>query len=246
MMDRKRNIPAVVVILILLSTGVSYGCYRTVVTMSILELTIMWLFMAIMIASSASHYSKILTDLVFFALCSVFTVSIFGLPFIYIILIIVFLAFTVRVWNASKTDKRNYMLFILLIPLLCYIHQVSESTITVNCTSVCHHNINRLLDALEKHKNDKGKYPEKLEDLVSDYCDYIPRCKPIIGGSSAPFKGKIEEKGKFKPADYSYEVNAKLDNYTIRCEGRNHEPWNIPKGYPMYNPITGLKDRPGE
>lgn len=246
MLKSRGMFPIILLFFILLLNEAAYACYKIVVDLSPHDKILIIFYLCILFAASASDYTKIPVEIFILLLSSILAIGIFGTPVTFLILSIVFVAFIIRVCKIAKADKRNYFLLILLLPLFYCMYLTADSTFTVNCYSICHQKLNHISDALESYRHDQGCYPQKLGDLVPFHRGNIPRCEPIIGSGGAPFKGEIKEKGKFKPADYSYDVNEKLDNYTIRCQSRNHEPWDIPKGYPLYNPINGLKDRPGE
>ena len=229
-----------------LLTGISYACYKFMVDLTTFQWIQIAAFSGIMVVSTAPDYRRMFIDLIVFYISSMIIISAIGVQLLTPVLVLLLIAFIFRVWKESKTDKKNFILLVLLVPFFYYFGLVGKSTFTVNCTSVCHCNMNRMINALDEYKTKNKKYPEKMEDLVPDYLSHIPRCEPIIGDSKVPFRGEIKERGKFRPADYSYEVNSQPDNYTIRCQGRNHEPWDIPKGYPCYNPETLMVDRPGE
>ena len=66
---------------------------------------------------------------------------------------------------------------------------------------------NRLVKNIEKYKNKYGKYPEKLEDLVPEFYDKVPKTKMI-------YKGKNNE---YFYEDFRYDCRKR---YTSKYSGQ--------------------------
>jgi len=94
----------------------------------------------------------------------------------------------------------------------------------------CQSNLKNIGTALEMYSTDnQGRYPSSLDKLTPNYLRSIPIC-PSARSSKVYFR--------------SYSSSSSPDNYTFYCAGLNHKASNVPKDFPQYTCIKGLKPRP--
>ncbi len=97
----------------------------------------------------------------------------------------------------------------------------------------CESNLRTISNAIEMYSTDhKGKYPEKLNELVPDYLPKIPRC-PSAG------------KDTYSPS-YLLKKEGSGESYNLFCLGSNHTASGLGKDFPRYEYSLGtVKEKPG-
>lgn len=211
------------ILFILFTTGISHACYRFFTTLPGTQWIIEYIYAGFLIFLSIYDRKKISHDILFF-LCLPIPIIIIGVQFIEILLPIFILVFIYRVYMKAKSNRENFYLLILLIPLAYTAFTHWDSLYTIDCHSGCNSNISMIKKDLESYRKDKGRYPEKLEELEPEYLSNIPMCEPNILKFNDPEKNRINELGKYKPVPYFYEADPKGTSYVLKCQSRNHEP----------------------
>lgn len=82
----------------------------------------------------------------------------------------------------------------------------------------CISNVNVIAGALDKYYKEKGKYPEKLDELIPDYL-FAPTICPAAGKDTYS-------------ASYKYDNNK--GTYEFYCKGHNHKEVGLPADYPRF------------
>ena len=211
------------ILIISFSTGVSHACYRYFTTLSGTQWIIEFLYAGLMIFASSYDKKKVTQDILVILFLPV-PIVIIGVQFIQILLPVFILIFLYRVFEKAKLDRKNYYLLLMLIPLVYTAFTHRDSLYTINCPAGCNSCMSMIRKGLESYREDKGRYPEKLEELEPDYIDFIPTCEPKILKYDDPQRKRINELGKYKPVPYFYEADPKGTSYILKCQSRNHEP----------------------
>lgn len=119
------------------------------------------------------------------------------------------------------------LLFLSGVYLALNYIKANRSGQSIQCAS----NLKNIGTALEMYSTDNaGHYPSSLDSLTPNYLKIIPTC--ASAGSDTYSQG--------------YVFNAAPDTYTISCRGYYHSQVGIPKDFPQYDSIIGLKMKPVE
>ena len=95
--------------------------------------------------------------------------------------------------------------------------------------SACSSNLKNLGAALEMYSADsEGHYPATMALLTPNYLKTIPTC-PSAGTDTYSASYRVYQGGKV--------------NYTVFCQGHNHESSGTPPDYPRFHAITGISER---
>jgi hypothetical protein len=99
--------------------------------------------------------------------------------------------------------------------------------------TACHSHLKNIATACEMYSTDnQGRYPRTLSALTPAYLKTIPTC---------PAAGQDTYSGSFRSV-YQPDVPTCVDNYTVICQGSNHENVGEIKNYPQYTCENGLVD----
>jgi hypothetical protein len=92
------------------------------------------------------------------------------------------------------------------------------------CHEHCKGNLKKIADACVKFsKENRGRYPRKLDLLIPTYFKALPRC---------PGAEKVT---------YTFDVCKEPDRFTLVCSGTNHKGF-CSEDYPQFTSLSGLKD----
>ena len=100
--------------------------------------------------------------------------------------------------------------------------------------SSCKSNLKNIADAMEMYSTDyMGKYPARMDLLTPNYLKTIPKCPQ--NGTNA-YKMWVGVDAPMRPAGYK-------DYYYICCV-KGHTRVDVGPGYPAYDAVIGLVERP--
>ncbi len=115
-------------------------------------------------------------------------------------------------------------------------------TITDSC-SACKSKLKNIGTALEMYATDHGgQYPDSLELLTPVYLTQLPTCLPAA--LQQPVRGLYESIYDLEFGPYGYERTQEPDDYRLWCPSGAHTWASIQRGYPQYEGMTGLVERP--
>ena len=164
------------------------------------------------------------------------------------------IVFNYTVDEISKYDtKRNFRQGIktgikfamTAIPIFFYILSILHifPLVIVNQNYACISKLKTIGSALEYYSTyHKGKYPEKLNELVPNYLEKIPRCLEICKEDSWGAKHYTKAYG-FSFENYIYTISPDRKAYTMYCKGKNHLQTYLPENFPQYSSSTGVIER---
>lgn len=101
--------------------------------------------------------------------------------------------------SKNKTFLKTFYYGVIGLSCILIIESIGERLVWINATEGSKKAAYEIIKALERYRNEKGEYPEKLEELVPQYLTQIPKDK-----SKRPF---------FKYCDFYYCKSERIDNY---------------------------------
>jgi len=141
---------------------------------------------------------------------------------------------TIKIPAGSKIMKKKtgrwiaILLTVIVVILAVFIFFINPSIQRekeAHNLTACMHNLTVFGTAIEEFKKDnKGKLPSSLSELVPKYIISIPSC-PGAGRDSY---------------SESYVFSNEAGTYTVYCNSESHGKIGIQKGYPMYTSREGL------